>query len=98
VKLAAVYYHEQNNLNTNEILQMMKEQFEKEDWEFSELFVDNIDEYERLMEIITEELKSLDVLFVYSKINICDDFYRDLLYQSAQVENVTIKEYIKFNM
>ncbi len=94
VKLALVYYQEQENLNTQEILQELKEKFKKEKWELSGLFIDKINEYENLMVMITEELSEVDVIFLYSKNNIKDEFFWNLLCQTAKIENVLIKEFL----
>ncbi|MCY7905578.1 hypothetical protein MOB40_11765 [Bacillus inaquosorum] len=94
MKLALVYYQEQENLNTQEILQELKEKFKKEKWELSGLFIDKINEYENLMVMITEELSEVDVIFLYSKNNIKDEFFWNLLCQTAKIENVLIKEFL----
>ncbi|PGZ77306.1 hypothetical protein COE55_17875 [Priestia megaterium] len=95
VKVAIVYYQEQDDLITEEVLQNMKGQFNKENWEFFGLFLDKNGEYEGLMDIITNELKRIDVLFLYSKNNIYDEFYWQLLIQSARTENISIKIYLE---
>lgn len=94
VKQALVYYQEQENLNTQEILQELKEKFKDEKWELSGLFIDKINEYENLMVMITEELSEVDVIFLYSKNNIKDEFFWNLLCQTAKIENVLIKEFL----
>ncbi|WP_226528179.1 hypothetical protein [Metabacillus niabensis] len=95
MKLALVYYQEQENLNTKEVLNRMKEEFEKEDWELAALIVDQINSYDNLMIMITKELVKADILYLYSKSNITDDFYWNLLCQTSKIENVSIKEYLK---
>lgn len=94
VKLALVYFQEQENLNTEEILREMKGKFEKEKWELTGLFIDKINEYDNLMVMITDELNKADVLFLYSKNNIRDDFCWNLLCQTARIEDVLIKEFL----
>ncbi|MGV6971522.1 hypothetical protein ACWA17_08500 [Bacillus halotolerans] len=94
MKQALVYYQEQENLNTQEILQELKEKFKDEKWELSGLFIDKINEYENLMVMITEELSEVDVIFLYSKNNIKDEFFWNLLCQTAKIENVLIKEFL----
>ncbi|MDQ0254133.1 ABC-type uncharacterized transport system substrate-binding protein [Evansella vedderi] len=94
MKQTLVYFQEQENLNTEEILKEMKKKFEKENWKLSGLFIDKINEYENLMVMITDKLNKADILFLYSKNNVRDDFYWNLLYQTANVEDVILKEFI----
>jgi ABC-type uncharacterized transport system substrate-binding protein len=95
VKLVLVYYQEEDGLITGEVIDKMKANFQKENWRFAGLFIDKINEYDRLMDVITEELKKVDVIYLYSKNNICDEFYWNFLLQTAKVENVLIKVYLK---
>lgn len=94
MKVALVYYQEQEGINTKEVIKSMKGKFEKENWKLFKLFIDNRNEYDNLMEMITDDLKKVDILFIYSKNNIFDDFYWNLLCQSARIESVLIYEYM----
>ncbi|MFC7785514.1 hypothetical protein ACFQWC_13530 [Rossellomorea sp. GCM10028870] len=88
-----VYYQEQPNLNTEKVLQRMKKQFDREDWILSGLYIDHIKEYDNLLEMITE-LGKVDMVYLYSKDNIEEDFYWNMLRQTAKIEKVSINIYI----
>ncbi|WP_223593645.1 hypothetical protein [Neobacillus bataviensis] len=92
---AAVYFLEKKNLDTEDTLSKMKKYFVKQDWELFGVYIDNNNKHDGLMELVTKIFSEIDILYVYSLTDINDDFYWDLLIQSAKIENVQIIEYKK---
>ncbi|MFD1361251.1 hypothetical protein [Lentibacillus salinarum] len=93
MKSIVLYYQEQSDLNTTSAVTKMKSDLKKEKGDDCTIYVDKQNVYEKLMYLITEELNSIDVVYIYSRNNIRDDFYWDLLVQSAKADNVVIMVY-----
>jgi hypothetical protein len=91
----AVYYQFRENFNNDEILNDMKKLFNNEEWVIYGIFLDNKLEYEALMDLVTNELNKVDLVYIYSLEVIDDLFYRDLLKQSIKAERKKIIEYVE---
>ncbi|PWW32309.1 hypothetical protein DFO73_101573 [Cytobacillus oceanisediminis] len=85
-----VYYQEQDILDTQQTIQEMKRLFLKQKWNFQGLFIDQKNDYEVLQEVIHTHFKKIDIIFLYNRNNIADEFYWQLLIQTATIENVQI--------
>jgi DNA invertase Pin-like site-specific DNA recombinase len=78
--------------NFNNQLEEMKEFIKKQNWLLVEGIVDFEESDEGLFEL-SERLKEIDVILIYDKNNLSDEFSLTFLYQIARNENVEIREY-----
>jgi hypothetical protein len=95
LKKVAVYYQYKEGLQNEKALNDMKLMFDKERWILYGIFLDKEDQYDALLKLITNNLLEVDILYVYSMLSIEDDFYFELVEQSAKAEKVDIIEYEK---
>lgn len=92
---AVVYLKKHKNFKNKRILNKMKKDIQKLEWKHLEMIVDQVEGYDGLLYLITNDLEKIDVVYVYDINNIHDDFYWELLVESAKIEEVIIKEYVK---
>lgn len=74
------------------LLLEMKAYVEKQKWLLIEAIFDYIGSCEGLFNL-SEKLKDVDIILIYDRRNISDEFILDFLYQIARSENVEIKEF-----
>lgn len=80
---------------SNEIehnLEEMRVYIKKRNWSLVEAIFDYIGSCEGLFNL-SEKLKDIDIILIYDRSNISDEFSLEFLYQTARSENVEIKEF-----
>lgn len=73
-------------------LEEMRAYIKKMNWLLVEAIFDYVGSCEGLFNL-SEKLKDIDIILIYDKRNISDEFSFDFLNQTARSENVEIKEY-----
>lgn len=80
---------------SNEIehnLEEMRVYIKKRNWSLVEAIFDYIGSCEGLFNL-SGKLKDIDIILIYDRSNISDEFSLEFLYQTARSENVEIKEF-----
>ncbi|MCI1590257.1 MAG: hypothetical protein LKH79_06845 [Heyndrickxia oleronia] len=73
-------------------LEEMRAYIKKKKWSLVEAIFDYIGSCEGLFNL-SENLKTIDIILIYDRSNISDEFNLEFLYQIALSENVEIKEF-----
>jgi hypothetical protein len=73
-------------------IEEMKDYIQSQKWSLIEGIIDYEGSSEGLFNLL-EKLKGINIVLIYSKKSISDEFSLNLLYQTARTENVEILEY-----